>query len=291
MLSVGERRDRMFKHFQCSRFKLILVIFLSLILFLPGCNKEKVNDTLLLATTTSTQDSGLLDVLVPAFEKESNLKVKVIAVGSGQALEMGRKGDADVLLVHSPKAETEFLEAGYGVSRYPVMYNKFVLAGPKDDPAGVQGIKDVIVVLQKIAKTESNFVSRGDNSGTHVKEMALWEEALIKPQGKWYIETGQGMGETLLLADEKNAYVLTDEATYLSLKDKLKLEVFVDNDERLFNPYSVIAVNPEKNKGVNYEGAVAFIKFITGQKGQEIIRSFGTEKYGKPLFVPDAKVE
>lgn len=281
----------MLKHFQCLRFKLILVIFLSLILFLPGCNKEKENNTLLLATTTSTQDSGLLDVLVPAFEKEYNMKVKVIAVGSGQALEMGRKGDADVLLVHSPEAETQFLEAGYGACCYPVMYNRFVLAGPQDDPAGVQGINDVIVVLQKIAEAESRFVSRGDNSGTHVKEMALWEEALIKPQGKWYIATGQGMGETLLLADEKNAYVLTDEATYLNLKDKLKLEVFVDNDERLFNPYSVIAVNPEKNKGVNYEGAVAFIKFIIGQEGQEIIRSFGTEKYGKPLFVPDAKVE
>lgn len=265
------------------------------IFFLPlaaGCqNKSAGEEKLLLATTTSTQDSGLLDVLLPVFEKEHGIKVKVVAVGSGQAIKMGEKGEADVLLVHSPEAEKEFIEKGWGVKRHPVMKTRFVLAGPKDNPARIDEKDDIITALKKIAEKESFFVSRADNSGTHVKELALWQEAGIKPAGNWYMQTGQGMGETLLIADEKGAYVLTDEPTYLNFckKGKIGLKVWIEGDERLFNSYSVIAVNKEKNPHVNYEGAEKFIRFITGPEGQGLIREFGTKEYGKSLFVPDAE--
>lgn len=265
----------------------LVIIVLGTIWFLvSGSPQEK---SLTLATTTSTQDSGLLDVLVPAFEKETGIKVRVIAVGSGQAMELGKRGDADVLLVHSPQAEQEFVDGGYGVDRKPVMHNVFLIVGPKSDPAGVKGSKDASKAFRTIAESKAKFISRGDDSGTHKKELGLWEKAGVKPQGDWYVESGQGMGDTLLMASELGAYTLTDEATYLSMAPKLQLEVMVQGDKALSNPYSVIAVNPEKHKNVHYKAATQFIKFVTGEKGQSVIASFGRDKFGKSLFIPDAK--
>lgn len=273
--------------------KLCLLFIIAVILSLPGIagcrNDKEPKADLILATTTSTQDSGLLDVLLPVFEKEYGLKVKVVAVGSGQAMQMGRKGDADVLLVHSPQEEEKFVEEGWGVKRHPVMHNRFILVGPEENPAGIADGDDIITALKKIEKTESLFVSRADKSGTHMREMALWEEAGIKPEGSWYLETGQGMGETLMIADEKGAYTLTDESTYLSFRNKgrIELKVWIEEDARLFNSYSVIAVNEKKHPHVNKEGAAKFIAFITGPEGQKIIQEFGVKEYGKPLFIPD----
>ncbi len=249
---------------------------------------DQTPSTLTLATTTSTEDSGLLDALLPVFEEENNIEVKVVAVGTGQAIEIGKRGDADVLLVHSRKAEDEFVEDGYGVNRKDVMHNEFLIVGPESDPAGIKDMKEVTKAFQQLAEKEALFISRGDDSGTHKKEVAIWKSAGIEPQGDWYLEVGQGMGATLTMANERQAYTLTDEATYLSMADKQNLEVIVRGDEILFNPYGVIAINPEKHPDVNFEGANAFISFITGEKGQDIISDFGVEKFGKPLFTPDA---
>ncbi len=249
---------------------------------------DQTPSTLTLATTTSTEDSGLLDALLPVFEEENNIEVKVVAVGTGQAIEIGKRGDADVLLVHSRKAEDEFVEEGYGVNRKDVMHNEFLIVGPESDPAGIKDMKEVTKAFQQLAEKEALFISRGDDSGTHKKEVAIWKSAGIEPQGDWYLEVGQGMGATLTMANERQAYTLTDEATYLSMADKQNLEVIVRGDEILFNPYGVIAINPEKHPDVNFEGANAFISFITGEKGQDIISDFGVEKFGKPLFTPDA---
>lgn len=268
---------------------LLAAILIGFFMFLSGDGKKY--EELLLATTTSTQDSGLLDVLLPVFEEEYHIKVKVVAVGSGQAMELGKRGDADVLLVHSPEAEAEFMKEGWGIKRYPVMHNRFVLAGPPDNPAGINSQDGIITALRKIAQKEACFVSRSDNSGTHVREMSLWEKAGIKPKGDWYLETGQGMGETLLVAEEKRGYVLTDEAAYLAFcrQGKINLKVWVAEGEELFNNYSVIAVNPDKHAHVNYKGAQKFIEFMTSREGQAIIREFGVKEYGKALFIPDAE--
>jgi len=244
---------------------------------------------LILATTTSTQDSGLLDVLIPVFEKKSGYFVKTIAVGSGQAMAMGRKGEADVMLVHSPAAEKKFMAEGYGVNRLIVMHNDFVVVGAPADPATIRGAASAVDAFKKIAAAGSLFLSRGDNSGTHAKEKGIWKAAGINPEGqKWYQETGLGMGQTLNVAAEKRGYTLADRGTYLALKKNLGLEILKEGDPILLNVYHVIRVNPAKWPKVNADGAKAFSDFMVSAKVQEIIKTFGVEKYGGALFFPDA---
>lgn len=253
-----------------------------------GSTALKVEKTMTLATTTSTQDTGLLDVLVPAFEKKYGTSVKVVAVGTGEALEMGKQGNADVVLVHARKSEDEFVASGDGVNRKDVMYNFFFLVGPKSDPAGIANYKDAQTAMKKIAEAKATFISRGDQSGTHKKELQLWAKYSVKPQGEsWYLEAGQGMGDTLMMASEKGAYTLVDSGTWYAYQDKVNLKIVVQGDKDLFNPYGVIAVNPAKHKNVHYNAAMAFINFITSPEGQKIIGSY--QKNGHQLFVPDAK--
>ncbi len=245
---------------------------------------------LILATTTSTRDSGLLDALIPVFEQQSGYTVKVVAVGTGQALKMGEEGNADVLLVHAPKSELDFMAAGYGQRRELVMHNDFVLVGPTADPAGLRGVSTALDAMKMLADSKALFVSRGDDSGTHKAELALWSKAgLDVPQAvEWYLETGQGMGETLRVASEKGAYTLTDRATYLSQKDTLQLEILVQGDSALLNIYHVITVNPEKWPAVNKAGADAFAQFMIADATQQMIAEFGKDKFGEPLFFADA---
>ncbi|MBJ6723427.1 substrate-binding domain-containing protein [Geomesophilobacter sediminis] len=245
--------------------------------------------SIILATTTSTQDSGLLDYLIPVFEKETGYFVKTIAVGSGQAIAMGEKGEADVLLVHSPEAEAKFMKTGSGMERRLVMHNDFVLVGPAKDPARVKGSHTTVEALKKIAHSGALFVSRGDNSGTHAKEKGLWKGAGINQAGqKWYQETGLGMGQTLSVAAEKHGYTLTDRATYLALKKTLGLQILLEGDAKLLNIYHVIEINPAKWPKVNAAGGKAFADFMVSRKGQGMIGKFGVEKFGAPLFFPDA---
>lgn len=248
-------------------------------------------DSLILATTTSTQDSGLLDALIPEFEEASGYRVKTIAVGSGQALRLGEEGEADVLLVHSPEAEAAFMDAGHGVERSSVMHNDFVIVGPATDPAGIAGIPSAADALSLIAQSASPFLSRGDQSGTHARELAIWLEAGIAPAGSWYQETGQGMGQTLFVANEKRGYTLSDRGTYLAQRDNLDLDILTEGDPDLFNAYHVILVDPGKSSRINEAGARAFAAFITSAPVQETIRAFGIEKYGQSLFVPDAQLQ
>ena len=243
---------------------------------------------LILATTTSTQDSGLLDVLVPAFEQATGYIVKTVAVGSGQAMTMGKECNADVLLVHSPAAEVEFMDAGSGIDRRLVMHNDFVIVGPAADPAGIKGTPKAADALAKIAAAEATFVSRADKSGTNSKELALWKAANITPKGAWYLESGQGMGPTLQIASEKGGYTLTDRATYLATKDKLNLDILVEGEAGLLNVYHVISVNPAKCPGVNTAGATAFADYLVSADGQALIGEFGKDTDGQQLFVPDA---
>ncbi len=242
----------------------------------------------ILATTTSTQDSGLLDVLVPAFEKATGYTVKTVAVGSGQAMKMGESGDADVLLVHSPKAEKEFMTTGNGLDRELVMHNTFLIVGPPDDPAGIKGMTNATDAFKKIAASGSTFVSRGDGSGTETKELGIWDKAGVKPTGDKYLQTGQGMGATLQVASEKGAYTLTDIATWAASKDGLQLEVDVQGDPSLLNIYHVITIDPAKWPKVNAAGAEAFAGYILSPDGQAIIDSFGVDTLGMQLFVADA---
>jgi tungstate transport system substrate-binding protein len=249
---------------------------------------------IILATTTSTQDSGLLDVLIPVFEKKTGYFVKTIAVGSGQAMKMGEKGEADVMLVHSPDAEKKFVEDGYGINRRLVMHNDFIIVGPGADPAKIKGVKSSAEALKLIAKAEGLFLSRGDNSGTHAKEKKLWKKTDISPAGqKWFQETGLGMGQTLNVAAEKKGYTLADRGTYLALKKNLGLDILVEGDAALLNIYHVIEVNSAKWPKANAGGAKAFADFMVSKKTQDIIKTFGVDKYGSPLFFPDAgkKVE
>jgi tungstate transport system substrate-binding protein len=239
---------------------------------------------MILATTTSTQDSGLLDELVPKFEDESGCSVKTIAVGSGEALELGEKGNADVLLVHSPESEQEYMDGGHGVTREAVMHNDFIVVGPQDDPAGIKGADSAAEAFTGIAKAEAPFASRADESGTNTKELSLWEAAGIEPKGSWYIETGQGMGETLTIASQKQAYTLSDRGTYLAT-DNLDLDLLVEGGKDLLNPYHVIVV---KADGTNRACAQDFSDWITSPETQDDIGSFGVADYGEPLFVPDA---
>ena len=243
---------------------------------------------LILATTTSLQDSGLLDVLVPAFEKASGYTVKTVAVGTGQALTMGQQGNADVLFVHAPTQEQAFMDAGWGVDRRLVAHNYFWIVGPASDPAGISGMTSAVDAFTKIAASGATFVSRGDSSGTNTKELALWKSAGITPKGSWYLQSGQGMGATLQIASEKTAYTLTDTATFLSSQANLALEALVKSDSSLINIYSVIAVNPAKWPKVNAAGAKAFEDYVTGSAGQQIIAAFGIDTFGIALFHADA---
>lgn len=249
------------------------------------------NPNLILATTTSTQDSGLLDVLVPLFEQQTGYHVKVVAVGSGAALKMGQDGNADVLLVHSPAAEKTYMDGGFGKDRLLVMHNDFVIVGPAADPAGIRGLGSALEAFKKIAASGTMFISRGDQSGTNAKELALWKSAGLDPAGQkpaWYVQSGQGMGATLTIASEKNAYTLTDRATYLANKANLQLDLLVEKDNTLLNVYHVITVDPAKWPKSNYEGALAFARWITNSATQAVIGEFGLDKYKQQLFVPDA---
>ncbi len=254
----------------------------------PNETKVEVESEMTLATTTSTRDTGLLDVLVPAFDEKYGVTTKVVAVGTGEALEMGKQGNADVLLVHARKSEDEFVESGYGVNRKDVMYNFFFVVGPKTDPAGVGEAKSAEEAMKKIAESKAIFVSRGDQSGTHKKELSIWEKFGLKPQGEeWYKESGQGMGNTLTMAGEMGGYTLVDSGTWYAFVDKVDLKVVLEGDPILFNPYGVIAVNPEKYPNIHNKAAMAFIDFITSEEGQKIIGDY--ESNGQQLFVPDAK--
>ena len=255
----------------------------------PAVQAAPQQKNIILATTTSTQDSGLLDVLIPIFEKQTGYFVKTIAVGSGQAMAMGQKGEADVLLVHSPDAEKKFMAAGNGVQRRLVMHNDFIIVGTPADPAAVKAAKTSVEAFKKIAQSNALFMSRGDNSGTHAKEKAIWKAAAINPDGqKWYQQTGLGMGQTLSVAAEKKAYTLADRGTYLALKKNLGLDILNEGDAMLLNVYSVIEVNPVKFKKINADGGKAFADFMVAGSTQEIIGKFGVDKFGSPLFFPDA---
>jgi len=251
---------------------------------------SKIGGSIILSTTTSTENSGLLNYILPDFTEKTGIEVKVVAVGTGKALQMGRDGEADVLLVHAKPAEEKFIEEGHGVERFEVMYNDFVIVGPKEDPADLVSSKsNVVESFKKINDTESKFVSRGDDSGTHKKEKALWKTAEIEPKGDFYISAGKGMGDVIQMADELKAYTMSDRATYLSMSDKIDLVVLVEGDSVLFNQYGVMAVNPEKNESINNKGANEFIKWLLSEETQEKISGFGVEKYGQPLFIPNAK--
>jgi tungstate transport system substrate-binding protein len=247
---------------------------------------QAAEPTVRLATTTSTDNSGLLKALLPPFEQSTGYKVHVIAVGTGKALRLGQNGDVDVVMVHAPAAEQRFVDTGHGVNRRGFMYNDFVIVGPKNDPAGVRGMRDATSALKRIAEQQATFVSRGDDSGTHKKEVSLWAKASTKPQGSWYRAAGQGMGKVLQMATELQAYTLTDRGTWLAMQGKLTLDVFVEGDERLSNPYGIIAVNPNQYPDINYKGAMALIAWVTSPEGQAIIRDFKVN--GQALFIPTA---
>lgn len=271
--------------------KRITVLLLSAFcLLLAACGpKPPANPNLILATTTSTQDSGLLDVLIPLFEEEYGYTVQTVAVGSGEAMKMGEEGNADVLLVHAPSSEVAFMDNGFGRDRFLVMHNDFIIVGPASDPAGIKGMTSASDAFKKVYESGAQFVTRGDDSGTHKKELALWKSAALDPAGRaWYLETGQGMGASLTVASEKGAYILTDRATYLANKGNLQLEILVEGDTSLLNIYHVITVNPDKWSEVNYEGALAFARFMIADATQKIIGEFGLDTFGQPLFYPDA---
>ena len=251
---------------------------------------------MILATTTSTADSGLLEAILPVFGKANNVKVKVVAVGTGQALKLGQDGNADVVLVHARAQEDQFVAAGWGVDRRDVMYNDFILVGPAQDPAGSKGLTTAAAALQAIANKQAAFASRGDNSGTHTKEKDLWKKAGLEPKGDWYKSLGQGMGDTLIFANEKGAYTITDRGTYLSMKDKLpNLTVLVggasikeNSDQSLLNPYGVIAVNPARYPHVKFALAQKFMAWLAAVETQKLIGQYGVDKFGQPLFYPDS---
>lgn len=243
------------------------------------------------ASTTSTQNSGLFDHILPLFEKKTGIKVDVVAVGTGAAIEIGKRGDADAVFVHAKEQELKAVEEGFFVNRHDVMYNDFIIIGPSNDPAKIKGLKSATDAFKKIAESGSLFVSRGDKSGTHTKELSLWKKAGIEPAGqKWYLEVGQGMEKTQRIADEKRAYTLTDRGTWLATRDKDKLDmaVVLEGDPVLFNQYGVMAVNPEKFKTVKYKEAMEFVNWLTSKEGQDAVAAF-KDKNGNALFTPNAK--
>lgn len=272
-------------------FFLILVL---IVLISAGCgggkatpSEEGTKKELILATTTSTYDSGLLDYFLPFFEEKYNYVVKVVSLGTGQALELAKNGDADVVLVHARTTELEMVEQGHFVDRHDVMYNDFIIVGPETDPAGIIGITDTNLLFVKLEEKKAPFISRGDDSGTHKKELSLWEAAGISPEGSWYISAGSGMGDTLRMADEMEGYTLTDRATYLSLRDSLDLVISFEGVPQLFNQYGIMAVNPANYPEINYEGAKAIIEFFISAEGQERIAGF--KPFGDILFFPNAE--
>lgn len=274
---------------------IIILMLVFAVGILAGCGSQPTQQStpepavkdLILATTTSTQDSGLLDVLKPMFEEKTGYNLKIISVGSGAAMEMGKKGEADVLLVHSPAAEKALVDEGVGINYQLVMHNDFIIVGPADDPAGIKGSTSG-EAFKKIADKKATFVSRGDNSGTHTKELSIWKAVDITPEGSWYLQSGTGMGATLNIANEKQAYTLADRATYLAQKANFKLEVLSEGDKNLLNIYHVMQVNPEKFSKVNKDGAKAFVDFMVSDDAQKAIGEFGKDKYGEALFTPDA---
>jgi tungstate transport system substrate-binding protein len=293
-VSYLRRRDRM-KSKGLTIALLVALVTVSVALAAAGCGKSQPT-SMVMATTTSTQDSGLLDYLLPQFEKKYNVKVKTLAVGSGEAMKIGERGDADVLMVHSPAAEEEFVKKGFGLERVTFMYNDYVIVGPDADPAGIKGGKDAVEAFKKIAAAgaagSTVFVSRADDSGTYKAELKIWKDAGINPKGQsWYIETGQGMGETLTITNQKQGYTLSDRATYLSRKSTLQLVILVEGDKALYNQYSMIVVNPQKHSNVklNTKNAGDMVKFVTSKQGQDLIGSY--KKYDVVLFHPNAKGE
>jgi len=271
------------------------VRILALLLFLAAPSLlwggEISNRTVILATTTSTQDSGLLDLLGPLFAKKNSYPLKTIAVGTGQALALAAKGEADVTLAHAPELEKKYVAEGKLLNRRLVMYNDFVIVGPSNDPAKASSAKNAAEALRLIQKSEARFVSRGDNSGTHNLEQFLWKQSGIEPKGIWYLESGQGMGATLGIADDRGAYALTDRATYLSFQKRLRLVILLEGDKALLNIYSVLEVNPANGPRMNVQGGRAFADFMVAPETQAVIKNFGVEKYGRPLFVPIAGIK
>ncbi|OIN96440.1 hypothetical protein AUJ66_06275 [Candidatus Desantisbacteria bacterium CG1_02_38_46] len=251
--------------------------------------KNLVMAVLMLATTTSVQDSGLLDVLLLKFEKKYNCNVRVVAVGSGAAIRIAREGNADIIFVHDRKSEEKLIKDGFGIKRYEVMHNDFVIAGPENDPAGICRVKNAEKVFARISSTNSLFVSRGDDSGTHEKEKEIWSAIKVKPGGKWYLESGQGMIESLRIASEKNAYILTDRATYIAHRKELNLEILISGDKILYNPYSLIPISPKKYPDVNCDLAMKFVDYITKGEGRNIIQEYGIKKHGQQLFFLERK--
>lgn len=266
---------------KCFRLICIIVVLFSFASI--GLTETRLK----MSTTTSTEDSGLLKVLLPPFEKANNVKVDVISVGTGKALKLGENGDVDVVFVHARAAEDKFVADGYGVDRRDVMYNDYIILGPKNDPAKIKDTKSAVDALKRIAKTKSLFISRGDDSGTDKKEKSVWKAAGIVPQTPWYIEAGQGMGAVLQMANEKNAYTIADRGTFIPFENKIGLIILIEGDKTLFNPYGVIAVNPKKHPNAQYELAKKFIEFVTGPEGQKVIADYKLD--GKQLFFPDAK--
>lgn len=268
-----------------KRFSLSLSL-LVIALFCPSF--AFAQQEIIFATTTSVQDTGLLDVIIPLFEKESGYHVKPIAVGTGQALSMAARGEADVVLAHAPDTEKKYVAEGSLINRRLMMHNTFLLAGPASDPARVKGTTKAVEALKKIAESKALFVSRGDDSGTHKLEMRLWQQAGIKPEGAWYLQSGQGMGNTLQIAGEKRGYVITDRATYLAFQKTTDLVALLEGDPVFLNIYHVMEVNPEQSSKVNTKGGKAFADFLVSATVQDILRTFGKEKFGEPLFYPDA---
>ncbi|MBP6492466.1 MAG: substrate-binding domain-containing protein [Clostridia bacterium] len=286
-----------------KRWALVLAMMMILTLF-TGCGAKEeaaapveeepaaaeIIGKIILATTTSTQDSGLLDVILPDFTAKTGYEVDVIAVGSGEAMKMGENGEADVLLVHSPAAEKEFVAAGHSPERFDVMYNDFIILGPTEDPAGIKAAApdNAQAAFQKIYDDQVTFVSRADDSGTHKKELSIWEKLTLTPSGDWYVETGKGMGDVITMTNEMLGYTLADRATWLNMSEGTDLQIVTEGDKDLFNQYGVMVVDPSKNDQINAEGALAFQNWILSEETQALIGTYGVEEYGLALFTPNA---
>jgi len=263
--------------------KILLTVLIFMLFFTTAAAAQEV---LTMATTTSTENSGLLDELLPPFEEKFDVRVDVVAVGTGAAIELGRNGDADIIFVHAREAEDEFVDNGYGVNRRDVMYNDFVILGPASDPAAIKETETAVEAFQKIKAEGAEFVSRGDDSGTNKKELSIWNSAEIDPEGSWYLESGQGMGPSINMANERQAYILADRGTYLAYSGDIELEILNSGDPELFNPYGIIPINPAHHTHVNYQIAMAFTGYLTSQQGQKIINSY--MQYGEQLFYTSA---
>lgn len=269
-----------------SKNKVFYSLISILIFMLLLTSAVSAQEVLTMATTTSTENSGLLDELLPPFEEKFDVRVDVVAVGTGAAIELGRNGDADIIFVHARAAEDEFVANGYGVNRRDVMYNDFVVLGPPADPAGIRDTETAVEAFQKIEAEGAEFVSRGDDSGTNKKELSIWDSAGITPDGSWYLESGQGMGPSINMANEREAYILADRGTYLAYSGDIELEIVNSGDPELFNPYGIIPINPAYHTHVNYQMAMALTGYLTSQQGQSIINNY--MRYGEQLFYPNA---